>query len=165
MKTSIHVQFTLYVLLVTAAFAGLILSWFTTCGPLLIILPVAAAVLGRDRASRSGFQRPVNARALFFGFLAFMAIFWASSLLIAHLISPEHYSGRLAWMALGVIWLLCLYPGYRWWRVRKRAVMPNKSPEPTAVGAGSSAVAVHVASRRWLSFHRWVPVAHDESSR
>jgi hypothetical protein len=31
---------------------------------------------------------------------------------------------------------------------------PNKSPEPTAVGAGSSAVAVHVASRRWLSFLR-----------
>jgi hypothetical protein len=29
---------------------------------------------------------------------------------------------------------------------------PNKSPEPTAVGAGSSADAVHVASRRWLSF-------------
>jgi|ERR1035441_1341713 hypothetical protein len=35
---------------------------------------------------------------------------------------------------------------------RKRA--PNKSPEPTAVGAGSSAVAVHVTSRRWLSFFR-----------
>jgi len=31
---------------------------------------------------------------------------------------------------------------------------PNKSPEPTAVGAGISAVAVHVASRRWLSFLR-----------
>ena len=34
------------------------------------------------------------------------------------------------------------------------------SPEPTAVGAGchratGSAVAVHVASRRWLSFFRW----------
>ena len=29
---------------------------------------------------------------------------------------------------------------------------PNKSPEPTAVGAGSSAIAVHAASRRWLSF-------------
>jgi hypothetical protein len=29
---------------------------------------------------------------------------------------------------------------------------PNKSPEPTAVGAGSSAVAVHATSRRWLSF-------------
>ncbi len=32
--------------------------------------------------------------------------------------------------------------------------MPNKSPEPTAVGAGRSAVAVHAASRRWLSFFR-----------
>jgi hypothetical protein len=31
---------------------------------------------------------------------------------------------------------------------------PNKSPEPTAVGAVSSAIAVHVASRRWLSFFR-----------
>ena len=31
---------------------------------------------------------------------------------------------------------------------------PNKSPEPTAVGAVRSAVAVHVASRRWLSFFR-----------
>jgi hypothetical protein len=29
---------------------------------------------------------------------------------------------------------------------------PNKSP--TAVGAGRSAIAVHVASRRWLSFFR-----------
>ena len=31
---------------------------------------------------------------------------------------------------------------------------PNKSPEPTAVGACSSAIAVHVTSRRWLSFFR-----------
>ena len=31
---------------------------------------------------------------------------------------------------------------------------PNKSPEPTAVGTVSSAIAVHVASRRWLSFFR-----------
>jgi hypothetical protein len=28
----------------------------------------------------------------------------------------------------------------------------NKSPEPTAVGAGGSAFAVHAASRRWLSY-------------
>jgi len=34
------------------------------------------------------------------------------------------------------------------------SLMPNKSPEPTAVGAVSSAIAVHVASRRWLSFLR-----------
>jgi hypothetical protein len=34
------------------------------------------------------------------------------------------------------------------------SLMPNKSPEPTAVGAVRSAVAVHAASRRWLSFFR-----------
>jgi hypothetical protein len=39
-------------------------------------------------------------------------------------------------------------------RRRLKKLMPNKSPEPTAVGAGSSAVAVHAASRRWLSFFR-----------
>jgi hypothetical protein len=33
-------------------------------------------------------------------------------------------------------------------------MMPNQSPEPTAVGAVSSALAVHVASRRWLNFVR-----------
>ena len=31
---------------------------------------------------------------------------------------------------------------------------PNQSPEPTAVGAVGSAVAVHAASWRWLSFFR-----------
>jgi hypothetical protein len=35
-----------------------------------------------------------------------------------------------------------------------RKYRPNKSPEPTAVGAVRSAVAVHAASRRWLSFFR-----------
>ena len=34
------------------------------------------------------------------------------------------------------------------------SLMPNKSPEPTAVGACRSAVAVHATSRRWLSFFR-----------
>ena len=34
------------------------------------------------------------------------------------------------------------------------SLMPNKSPEPTAVGAFCSAIAVHAASRRWLSFFR-----------
>jgi hypothetical protein len=34
------------------------------------------------------------------------------------------------------------------------SLMPNKTPEPTADGAVSSAIAVHAASRRWLSFFR-----------
>jgi hypothetical protein len=32
--------------------------------------------------------------------------------------------------------------------------MPNKTLEPTAVGVVRSAIAVHVVSRRWLSFRR-----------
>jgi len=38
--------------------------------------------------------------------------------------------------------------------VSKRSLLFNKSPEPTAVGAGRSAVAVHAASRRRPSFFR-----------
>jgi hypothetical protein len=38
--------------------------------------------------------------------------------------------------------------------VEMKHYAPNKSPEPTAVGPFSSAFAVHVASRRWLSFLR-----------
>src|SRR5665213_1399479 len=38
--------------------------------------------------------------------------------------------------------------------IQMSSLMPNKSPEPTAVGAVCSAIAVHVASRRWLSFLR-----------
>ena len=34
------------------------------------------------------------------------------------------------------------------------SLMPNKSPEPTAVAAVCSAIAVRVAGRRWLSFFR-----------
>jgi hypothetical protein len=35
-----------------------------------------------------------------------------------------------------------------------RISWPNKTLEPTADGAVSSAIAVHAASRRWLSFFR-----------
>ena len=33
-------------------------------------------------------------------------------------------------------------------------MMPNQSPEPTAVGIGRSAIAVRVTSRRSLNFFR-----------
>ena len=39
-------------------------------------------------------------------------------------------------------------------QVRRAAAGFNQSPEPTAVGAVSSAIAVHVAGRRWLIFFR-----------
>ena len=52
--------------------------------------------------------------------------------------------------AVGLLFILCvavsIYLNMKPW--------PNKSPEPTAVGAVSSAIAVHATSRRWLSFFR-----------
>ena len=33
-------------------------------------------------------------------------------------------------------------------------VMPDQSPEPTAIGAVSSAIAGNITSWRWISFHR-----------
>jgi hypothetical protein len=53
---------------------------------------------------------------------------------------PEPSVVKLFFLSVSV--LLCKYR------------LPNKSSEPTAVGAGRSAVAVHVASRRWFSFLR-----------
>jgi len=41
--------------------------------------------------------------------------------------------------------------GKRWAEAMTMTLPPNQSPEPTAVAA---AVAIHAASRRWLSFFR-----------
>ena len=41
---------------------------------------------------------------------------------------------------------------------------PDQSPEPTAVGVPrlrDSAIAVHVASRRWLSFFRYLALSRQ----
>jgi len=59
------------------------------------------------------------------------------------------FSGTDYFIALLAV-LLVLDCGLFW--LDRNPGRPNKSPEPTAVGAGSSAVAVRVASRRWFSF-------------
>ena len=43
---------------------------------------------------------------------------------------------------------------YFWFDIYMHIGMPNKTLEPTADGSVSSAIAVHAASRRWLSFFR-----------
>jgi len=61
---------------------------------------------------------------------------------------------RLLGIVVGVV-CIAVIPVILYFVCRKpRATMPNQSPEPTAVGALCSAVAVHVASRRWLSIFR-----------
>ena len=80
----------------------------------------------------------------------------------------KHSLMRRHLLVAGALWLRASAPRTRSFilvqSARKRhqdgiqimvnAEWPNKSPEPTAVGAVRSAVAVHVASRRWLSFLR-----------
>jgi hypothetical protein len=51
-------------------------------------------------------------------------------------------------------WQVLVIPGYVKAVQSHLTQWPNQSPEPTAVGAGRSAIAVRVASRRWLSFFR-----------
>jgi len=63
-----------------------------------------------------------------------------------------------AFTVVGVIWLLTcgvmVALAIVMLRLVGKVTPPNKSSEPTAVGACRSAVAVPVASRRWLSFFR-----------
>jgi hypothetical protein len=48
----------------------------------------------------------------------------------------------------------CLWLGFIFVSQDMITMFSKKSPEPTAVGAFSSAVAVHATGRRWLSFFR-----------
>jgi hypothetical protein len=57
---------------------------------------------------------------------------------------PVPDSGSTAWMLIIALAGLCRC-------YQRLKAQPNQSPEPTAVAA---AVAIHVASRRWLSFFR-----------
>jgi hypothetical protein len=70
-----------------------------------------------------------------------------------HQVYPSHWDPWDIWLStcwldiasfLSLLGLIC----------ELMSKMPNKSPGPTAVGAGSSAIAAHVTSRRWLSFFR-----------
>jgi len=66
---------------------------------------------------------------------------------------PHRVTGRLVVSSLSLLVALFGVFAMIWW-MSMRAVPPHKSSEPTAVGAVRSAVAVHAASRRWLSFLR-----------
>ena len=76
-------------------------------------------------------------------FISFSSLVYLLKIGTEALIGVGFYLWLLSFLLMGVACFL-----------RSRTTLPNQSPEPTAVGAGSSAVAVHAASRRWLSFFR-----------
>jgi hypothetical protein len=122
MKTNVHLRFALYVLLVTALCAGFISIGYTSL-PLLPVLcmwgpTLAQKLIGKDQSFLFESNHPVSDRALIFGFLIFLVVFWVGMIILAHHISPGQHLMRLAWAAMGIVWLVFLYPGYRWWRAQ-----------------------------------------------
>jgi len=121
MKSSIHLRFALYVLLVTAGCASLAFSWHSRFPwiPFILWMPAASKLIGKKRGSFFDFDRPISDRALVLGFLAFLVVFWVGGLYVAFHLNPAHPPIRLMWAALAVMWLVFLYPGYRWWRAKR----------------------------------------------
>lgn len=127
MKTNIDLRFALYVLWVTAGVAIPVVWWYFPDVPwilLLILMPSPAKLIGKENRALLEPDHPVSNRALVWGFLGFLAIFWIGALLLAHYISPQHHPAYLIWGALGVIWFAFLYPGYRWWTQQKGRAAP-----------------------------------------
>jgi hypothetical protein len=124
MKSSIHIRFALYVLLVTAGCASLALSWRSRFPwiPFVLWMPLASKLIGKKRGSFFDFDHPISDRALVLGFLAFLVMFWVGGLYVAFHLNPAHPPIRLMWAALAVMWLVFLYPGYRWWRAKRIGV-------------------------------------------
>ena len=124
MKSNIHIRFALYVLWVTAGCASLVLSWHSGFPWIVFVLwmPSASKLIGKERGYFFDFDSPVSDRALVLGFLAFLVVFWVGGLYFAFHFNPAHPPIRLMWAALAVMWLVFLYPGYRWWRAKRREV-------------------------------------------
>jgi heme/copper-type cytochrome/quinol oxidase subunit 2 len=75
-------------------------------------------------------------------------IIWAVMALVA-IFRHRSYQSAVACVIAAALWAAVI-PLAR----EITSLPPNKSPEPTADGACSSAIAVHATSRRWLSFFR-----------
>jgi hypothetical protein len=88
-------------------------------------------------------------RSLVWTVLLFMPASWTGYMFL------DGIDGRLYWVAaFFAFYFYCLLVLRACLVSYDTKMQPNKSPEPTAVGAVSSAIAVHATSRRWLSFLR-----------
>jgi hypothetical protein len=125
MKTSIHFRFGLYVLLMTACFAGTVIWLYLHISrfpPIFYLLfPPARRILGPSYKDWHESDREISDRTLVWGFLGFLVVFWVGVLYVAFHLNPVHQAAKyIIWTAAGVLWLVCIYPGYRWWRVQKK---------------------------------------------
>ena len=109
---------------VTAGCASLALSWRSGFPWIVFVLwmPSASKLIGKERGYFFDLDRPIGDRTLVVGFLAFLVVFWVGGLYFAFHFNPAHPPIRLMWVALAVMWLVFLYPGYRWWRAKRKEV-------------------------------------------
>ena len=122
---NIHVRFALYALLITAGFATLGASWNSVSPWFFVSLMCmfsALKLFGKERSSFLESGREVSDRALFWGFLGFLVVFWVGGFYVAFHLNPAHPPMGLLWTFLGLAWLAWLYRGYRWWRAPRREV-------------------------------------------
>lgn len=114
MKMNIHIRFALYALYLATMLASLPFLWHRDLPPILFI--VLGPQVFKLIRTEDGNPREVSGRALIWGFLAFLVIFWVGGLYIAFHFDPSRHPMRWIWAVLGMLWLASLYHGYRWWR-------------------------------------------------
>jgi hypothetical protein len=118
MKMSIHLRFAAYALCLTVGFSTLLWAWDSPLPAMLLLelIPLALKLIGKKAFFE--FHREVSDRELICGFFIFLLLAWAGCLYVAFHISPGWHPMRLLLAGLVVVWLLCVYPGYRWWRAQ-----------------------------------------------
>ena len=124
MKTSVDFRFGMYVLLTTAIFVG---TAFWLCHDIrfppvfYLLFPSAKKILGPSYKEWHESDRQISDRALVWGFFGALVVFWVIALYIGFHLDPTHRSPKyIIWTVGGVLWMLGVYPGYRWWRVQKK---------------------------------------------
>jgi hypothetical protein len=124
MKASIHFRFGLYVFLMTAIFVGAVFWLYRDIRfpPIFYLLfPSVRKILGPSYKDWHESDREISDRALVWGFLGFLVIFWVGALYVAFHLNPTQQSPKyIIWMVASVLWVVCIYQGYRWWKVQKK---------------------------------------------
>lgn len=124
MKTSVNLRFGLYVFLMTTIF---VVTVYSLCRDIrfppifYILFPSVRKILGPNYKEWHESDRDISDRALVWSFFGFLVVFWIAALYIGFHIDPAHQSPRyIIWTVVGILWMVCIYPGYRWWRVQKK---------------------------------------------
>jgi hypothetical protein len=123
MKMNPNFRFGKYVLWLTALCLCIVLCFYYDFQlfVLLLLFPSMKDLLGPDYKGWYESDREISNRTLIIGIMVCLVVLWVGGIILAHYISPQYHTPKyLAWVAGGVLWLVHVQPGYRWWRAQKR---------------------------------------------